>query len=102
MYNVKYVSKMFGVSEETVRRWIRNGKLKASINSRKKGYIVNKDNLNEFVSNNLKYKKRYEAFIEARKKKLIEKINEVKHILPTLITLETMRNYIRQKAREEA
>ena len=54
MYNVKYVSKLFDVSEETVRRWIRDGKLEASIDSKKKGYTISKDNVNEFAENNPK------------------------------------------------
>lgn len=36
-YNVKEVAKMMSTSEETVRRWIRAGKLKASMDSRKEG-----------------------------------------------------------------
>lgn len=39
-YNVKDVAKLLGTSEETVRRWIRSGKLKASMDSRKGGSVI--------------------------------------------------------------
>ena len=36
---------------QTVRRWIRNGEIKAHItNNRKAGYIINEDDLNYFIS----------------------------------------------------
>lgn len=33
-YSTKQIAKMLNVSEETVRRWIRNGKLKANSKER--------------------------------------------------------------------
>lgn len=42
---VREVSKRMNVSEETVRRWIRDGKLQASIKSKKKGYFITEESL---------------------------------------------------------
>ena len=42
---VREVSKRMGVSEETVRRWIRDGKLPASIKSKKNGYVITEESV---------------------------------------------------------
>ena len=39
-YTVSEVAAMLGVNEETIRRDIRKGKLKASISSKKEGYTM--------------------------------------------------------------
>lgn len=54
-YTVTEIAKMLNVNEETVRRWIRSGYLKATATSRKKGYIIDKKDLYEFVKNKPKY-----------------------------------------------
>ena len=54
-YTVKEVAKMMNTSEETVRRWIRSGKLKANMNSRKKGSVITDAMLREFAKNTPKY-----------------------------------------------
>ena len=54
-YNVKEVAKLMNTSEETVRRWIRDGKLKASMESRKKGIIITETMLEEFAKGMPKY-----------------------------------------------
>ena len=54
-YSVKEISSTLGTSEETVRRWIRDGKLKANQNSRKEGNVVTVDALREFLKTNPKY-----------------------------------------------
>ena len=60
-YKTKEISELLEVSEETVRRWIRSGKLKAEKSSKKQGNIVNEKDLFEFVSDNPKYKKMIQA-----------------------------------------
>ena len=55
MYTVKEVAKMMNTSEETVRRWIRSGKLKANMDSRKKGSVITDAMLREFTRNTPKY-----------------------------------------------
>ena len=54
-YTVKEVAKMMNTSEETVRRWIRSGKLKANMDSRKKGSVITDAMLREFTRNTPTY-----------------------------------------------
>ena len=52
-YTLKEVTKILGLkSEETVRRYIRSGEMKATLFKNK--YYINSDNLNEFISKNTK------------------------------------------------
>ena len=57
-YTVKEVAKMMNTSEETVRRWIRSGKLKANMNSRKKGSVITDAMLREFTKTRRQAKSR--------------------------------------------
>ena len=51
IYSTKEISELFGVDNETVRRWIRTGELKAEQSSRKRGNIVyEKDLLNDYIT----------------------------------------------------
>lgn len=50
--NVKEVAQEFNKCEETVRRWIRNGDLKATLKSKKEGYICNKKDVKLFAIRN--------------------------------------------------
>lgn len=54
-YNVKQIADMLNTQPETVRRWIRSGKLHAKKASRKDGHVVTKDDLNKFLKNSPKY-----------------------------------------------
>ena len=54
-YTVKQISALLKTNEETVRRWIRAGKLGATLNSKKGGHIISADSLNEFVKRVPKY-----------------------------------------------
>lgn len=54
-YNVKEVAKILNTSEETVRRWIRSGKLQASMDSRKGGSVITEAMLKEFAKETPKY-----------------------------------------------
>ena len=49
-YTVEEISKMLGKNPETVRRWIRSGKLKATQDSRKKGNLVTETELTRFLN----------------------------------------------------
>lgn len=53
-YDAITVGKMFNVSNEAVRIWIRSGKLKASRVGKRKKYMISKDDLNEFIDNKIK------------------------------------------------
>jgi len=48
--SVKTVAELLQTNEETVRRWIRDGKLKAEISSKKKGYSISAAQLAEFLN----------------------------------------------------
>lgn len=50
-YSVEEVAKIKGVNEETVRRWIRRGKLNATISSKKHGYKIDEIDVLNFHSN---------------------------------------------------
>ena len=54
-YNVKQIADMLNTKPETVRRWIRSGKLHAKKASRKDGHVVTKSDLNKFLKSSPKY-----------------------------------------------
>ena len=50
------ISERLNVNPETVRRWIRNGKLKAkSSGSKKEGFKISEASYKNFIKNNPKY-----------------------------------------------
>lgn len=74
-YTVKDISETLGVSQETVRRWIRAGKLKSELESRKGGNLILKVDLNRFLKCKPKYLKRAKEYKETSK---MDKYFEVK------------------------
>lgn len=58
-FDVQFISEALCVGEETVRRWIRNGDLKADKYSKKEGYIVREKDFNEFLEKHTKYRSIY-------------------------------------------
>lgn len=54
-YSVKEIADMLNTNPETVRRWIRDKKLDASIESKKGGHIVYEAALQEFLRSSPKY-----------------------------------------------
>lgn len=54
-YNVKQISEMLNINPETVRRWIRNGKLDAKQASKKGGNVVSEEALKKFLEVTPKY-----------------------------------------------
>lgn len=54
-YTVKQVAEILKTKEETVRRWIRTGKLEAIQNSKKEGNLISADALSKFVKETPKY-----------------------------------------------
>lgn len=54
-YSVKQIAELLNTNPETVRRWIRDGKLKAEQTSRKDGNTVTEDELARFAKENPKY-----------------------------------------------
>ena len=56
-YTVKQIAAMLNTNEETVRRWIRSGKLNATWTSKKGGNVISSAALNKFISETPKYAK---------------------------------------------
>lgn len=55
-YNVKDIADLLKTNPETVRRWIRSGKLKATRGaSKKEGSSISSDDLLKFLEDNAKY-----------------------------------------------
>jgi excisionase family DNA binding protein len=54
-YTVKEIADMLKANPETVRRWIRLGKLEADQSSRKGGNVVSEQSLNKFLKTTPKY-----------------------------------------------
>jgi len=54
-YTVKQLSELLKTNEETIRRWIRSGKLTATQSSKKGGNVISSDALNQFIKNTPKY-----------------------------------------------
>ena len=55
-YNIMETAKLLNVNEETVRRWIRTNELKATLTSKKSGYVIDQLDLFEFIRAKPKYK----------------------------------------------
>ena len=62
-YSVKQIAEIMGTNPETVRRWIRDGKLKAVQSSRKGGNVVKEADLERFGKTMPKYFPRISAGI---------------------------------------
>lgn len=56
-YSVKQIAEMLHTTEETVRRWIRDGKLKANQVSRKDGNVIEENEFQRFLKVSPKYAK---------------------------------------------
>jgi excisionase family DNA binding protein len=54
-YSVKEIADMLNTNQETVRRWIRDKKLEATIESKKGGHIVYESALHTFLKSSPKY-----------------------------------------------
>ncbi len=54
-FSVKTVADLLGTNEETVRRWIRDEKLQAEIQSKKKGYSISESQLADFLKTSARY-----------------------------------------------
>lgn len=57
-FSVEELSSIFDVTEETVRRWIRSGKLKSFMSSKREGNIVCSDDVSAFCAS---FKPQYKA-----------------------------------------
>lgn len=64
-YSVKEIAEMLDTNPETVRRWIRCGKLEAIQESRKSGNVVTDQMLDEFLKKSPKYARLVTGFLVA-------------------------------------
>lgn len=88
-YTVKEVARIFDVNPETVRRWIRTGRLEATIRYKKEGARIEDSALESFVQRNPQYNKN-EFYTEAdertddMKLSIIQKLESYKEELEDL------------------
>ena len=54
-YTVKEIAALLQINPETVRRWIRDGKMGADITTRKSGNVISEDAFNAFLKSFPKY-----------------------------------------------
>ena len=87
-YTISKLANMLCVNEETVRRWVRSGKLKpVYINSKKEGYVITETQLGEFLDQNPKYAKLIFGSEESRTK---SRVIAVEYINTRIAELEEM------------
>lgn len=66
-FTVQQIAEMLSTNEETVRRWIRSGRIRAeSVASRRHGIKVHEDALEDFLSGNPKYARLYHRLLPNR------------------------------------
>ena len=56
-YSVGSIARLFGVANETVKRWIRAGKLKGEYEARRYGYVIKAEDLENFIASDPKYQR---------------------------------------------
>lgn len=83
-YSVKEIANLISVNEETVRRWIREGKLKSTIISKKTGNSIKESDLYEFLNTI----PRYRLLFEIKEPKIDEIYNGKLHELLDELILE--------------
>lgn len=76
IYKVSEVAELLKVNEDTVRRWIGSGDLIATRASKKKGFVINEQDLYEFVETKPKYRARVELSEFKISETYREKLNE--------------------------
>lgn len=87
-YTVEEVAKKLDRNPETIRRWIRNGKLKATKHSRKKGFTISEDELDTFKINYMDSSRRNAKFAETPKETFWVICNGKRFNLATLNELD--------------
>ena len=63
-YSVNEVAKMLNKNPETVRRWIRDGKLEANLPSKKQGHVITEQMLDTFLANSPQYAKQLDSLVK--------------------------------------
>lgn len=66
VYKMSEIAEMLSITKETVRKFIKNGKMRAVYQgSKKEGYLILGTQLQEFLDENEKYRKPYHTYITA-------------------------------------
>ena len=63
-YTISDIAKKLSINEETVRRWVRSGKLTGTRMSKKGGFKVSEFDFTNFLTEHPKYIRRYEGVLE--------------------------------------
>lgn len=83
-YSVYDVSEMLHVNPETVRRWIKRGKLKSIKNSNKEGHVISESNLYVFATGT-----KYTKYVDDSKTNLEHAENIISDIEADIQNLNT-------------
>ena len=77
-YTVTQVSEMFNVDPETVRRWVRNGQLNATLECKRSGFHIDEESVNDFIS---RYPKYGRLVLPAIERPVIDRSNDIQRRL---------------------
>lgn len=83
MYTVIDVSRLLKVNPETVRRWIRDGKLESIQYSRKDGNLIEQESLDLFLTKFPKYRNQMEE-MDITKRDMVTISNKIETIVVRL------------------
>ena len=72
-YTIEQISEILDVHEQTVRRWVRLGVLKGTMQSRKRGYKIEWKDFKEFLETHPTYKEQYMIWAKAMVRNAIRK-----------------------------
>ena len=91
LYTVNEIASMYSINKETVRRWLRSGKLKGKFINKKEGYLIKEKDLQKFMTDFSKYdlpssealnKRNYlirkKSALEKQLEITVNKVNEIK------------------------
>lgn len=93
---VDEISDKLDVNKETVRKWIRSGRLKATIYSRRNGSIISEEDYQKFISKNPTYKPKNSSETE----KLMKELEAIKKKLKTVSDIKRRITIIEKKLKE--
>jgi excisionase family DNA binding protein len=76
-YSIEAIALLLNVNNETVRRWVRSGKLKARMVSKKSGYVIEEQDLKEFLNNSKKNKSKCSYGEDLHTERLISELKRL-------------------------
>lgn len=96
-YTVKQVAEKLNINPETVRRWIRDGKLEANQMSKKTGNVIMEGSLNAFLSTMPKYANKTTLLVGGvvvAGGLLADTLLKIKEVNNSSIDTESLKNFI--------